>query len=89
RLVVMNVGRIEQIGTPFELYEKPGTEFVATFIGGANTLKGRTEGMVFVLADGTRLPLAYGATPCSVLAVRPERIAITAGGSGQSESDTC
>jgi putative spermidine/putrescine transport system ATP-binding protein len=89
RLVVMNVGRIEQIGTPFELYEKPGTEFVATFIGGANILKGRSEGMAFVLADGTRLPLAGGDTPCSVLAVRPERIAIAAGAASPAPSDTC
>ncbi len=33
RLVVLNAGRIEQIGTPIELYEKPATTFVATFIG--------------------------------------------------------
>ncbi|MDP9836560.1 sn-glycerol 3-phosphate transport system ATP-binding protein [Neorhizobium huautlense] len=33
RLVVLNAGRIEQVGTPIELYEKPATTFVATFIG--------------------------------------------------------
>ncbi|TRB05265.1 sn-glycerol-3-phosphate import ATP-binding protein UgpC [Agrobacterium tumefaciens] len=33
RLVVLNAGRIEQMGTPIELYEKPATTFVATFIG--------------------------------------------------------
>ncbi len=33
RLVVLNGGRIEQVGTPIELYEKPATTFVATFIG--------------------------------------------------------
>ncbi len=33
RLVVLNAGRIEQVGTPIELYEKPQTTFVATFIG--------------------------------------------------------
>jgi len=33
RLVVLNAGRIEQVGTPIELYERPATTFVATFIG--------------------------------------------------------
>ncbi len=81
RLVVMNVGRIEQIGTPFELYEKPETEFVATFIGGANVVRGKVDGTGFVLADGTVLPLARPvAKPITILAVRPERIAISPAG---------
>ena len=33
RVVVMNEGRIEQSGTPFEIYNKPKTSFVATFVG--------------------------------------------------------
>jgi sn-glycerol 3-phosphate transport system ATP-binding protein len=33
RLVVLNAGNIEQVGTPIELYEKPASTFVATFIG--------------------------------------------------------
>ena len=40
RIVVMNEGRIEQVGTPGEVYEKPATEFVAHFFGGANILRG-------------------------------------------------
>ena len=86
RLVVMNVGRIEQIGTPYELYEKPGTEFVATFIGGANVLRGTSEAGHFVLSDGTRLPLA--GAPCTAIAVRPERISI-AQGSAIATPDGC
>ena len=39
RIVVMNAGRIEQIGTPEEVYERPHSEFVARFIGGSNVLK--------------------------------------------------
>ncbi|HEV7844272.1 MAG TPA: ABC transporter ATP-binding protein, partial [Pyrinomonadaceae bacterium] len=40
RIAVINAGRIEQIGTPHEIYNKPETEFVATFLGAANLLLG-------------------------------------------------
>ena len=43
RLVVMNAGRIEQLGSPRELYEHPATRFVANFIGTSNVLTGRLE----------------------------------------------
>jgi spermidine/putrescine transport system ATP-binding protein len=43
RLVVMNAGRIEQLGSPRELYEHPATRFVANFIGMSNILTGRLE----------------------------------------------
>ena len=43
RLVVMNAGRIEQFGSPRELYEHPATRFVANFIGTSNILTGRLE----------------------------------------------
>jgi len=38
RVAVLNVGHIEQIGTPFEIYNHPATEYVATFLGAANVL---------------------------------------------------
>ena len=40
RIAVLNAGRLEQIGTPYEVYNKPETEHVATFLGAANLLKG-------------------------------------------------
>ena len=40
RIGILNAGRLEQIGTPFEVYNKPETEFVATFLGAANLLIG-------------------------------------------------
>jgi spermidine/putrescine transport system ATP-binding protein len=43
RLVVMNAGRIEQLGSPRELYERPATRFVANFIGTSNIVTGRLE----------------------------------------------
>ena len=40
RIAVINVGQIEQIGTPAEVYNNPATEYVATFLGAANILEG-------------------------------------------------
>ena len=47
RIAVLNAGRLEQIGTPDEVYNRPETEYVATFLGAANLLLGvATEGTV-------------------------------------------
>lgn len=51
RVAVLNAGRIEQIGTPFEVYTQPATEFVATFLGSANLLCGKIENGKFVSDD--------------------------------------
>ncbi len=40
RIAVLNEGRLEQIGTPYDVYNKPATEYVATFLGAANLLLG-------------------------------------------------
>ncbi len=54
RIVVMNAGRIEQIGAPLDLYDKPANTFVATFIGAPsmNLIEGRWEGGRFLGPDG-------------------------------------
>ncbi len=44
RVIVMNVGVIEQIGTPLEIYNRPRNRFVADFVGSANLIKGRVRG---------------------------------------------
>ena len=44
RIAVMNAGRVEQLGTPEELYERPATRFVADFIGTTNLLRGDGRG---------------------------------------------
>ena len=41
RILVMNGGQVEQVGTPYDVYNRPGNEFVATFLGAANVLLGR------------------------------------------------
>ena len=47
RIAVLNQGRLEQIGTPFDVYNKPETEYVATFLGAANLLLGTIRGQNF------------------------------------------
>jgi iron(III) transport system ATP-binding protein len=44
-IVVLRAGRVEQIGTPEEIYGRPQSEFVARFVGGANVLPGRFAGL--------------------------------------------
>lgn len=44
RVIVMNVGVIEQIGTPQEIYDRPRNRFVADFVGSANLIKGQVKG---------------------------------------------
>jgi iron(III) transport system ATP-binding protein len=88
RIVVMDKGRISQIGTPLELYRSPGNRFVAEFIGEANLLPARLEAMedghARVVIGPQRLtvdspPLPSGAV--TVLA-RPEAIKIRTQGDG-------
>ncbi len=88
RLVVMNEGRIEQLGSPREVYEQPRTRFVAGFIGTSNLLSGRVARVVggsalLDLGPGERVvvPLRGGAVPGQHLdlTVRPEKIDMTGG----------
>ena len=62
RLGVMNAGRIEQVGTPAEVYEQPATGFVAGFVGVSNVLSGDPAAAV------TGSPHAF--------TIRPEKIAM-------------
>ena len=86
KIVVMHAGRVEQIGTPLELYDNPANQFVAGFIGSPamNFLPGTVEDGGFRTADGTLWPLPP-ARPASgrpaVYGVRPEHLQL-AGPSG-------
>jgi sn-glycerol 3-phosphate transport system ATP-binding protein len=75
----MNAGRIEQIGTPEEVYLRPQTTFVAGFIGSPpmNLLEGRADGSRFTVG-GVTLPLPAAAPRASalLLGVRPEHLEI-------------
>ncbi len=70
-VVVMNKGRIEQAGTPREVFERPATEFVARFLGGHNVIA-TPDGSIAVRADRVRLIVASpaaGAPPARMTAV--------------------
>ncbi|MBO9578915.1 MAG: ABC transporter ATP-binding protein [Microbacteriaceae bacterium] len=81
RVAVMNAGRIEQIGTPEELYATPRTAFVADFVGLSNRVPGELAGGT-VTAYGTSFPLlGEGVADGPVLAfVRPEDVRFAAAG---------
>jgi len=87
RVVVMHDGRIEQIGRPLELYDRPMNLFVAGFIGSPtmNFIKGIAKSD-HVDAEGVRLPLPAGlATETGrpvVFGIRPEHLAVVAEGQG-------
>jgi len=81
-IAVMNGGRIEQLGPPAELYERPATPFVANFLGVSNLLVGTVEDARAVrLEDGTLVRAAVNGRTGQVSAgVRPEKITIGRGG---------
>ena len=94
RIAVMNHGRVEQVGTPEEIYEHPRTQFVASFIG-------RTNCLAAVVADGRSvrcngLPLsvaANGGIPAAgspvALSIRPQDILLTNDGYTLPAADGC
>jgi multiple sugar transport system ATP-binding protein len=81
-IVVMQDGRVKQMGAPLELYDRPANRFVAGFIGSPamNFFEGRIEGDRFVTVAGARLPLPAGAARANGAAVvygaRPEHLAL-------------
>ena len=87
RIAVMNAGKVEQIGTPTEIYDRPATVFVAGFIGQANLWHGRQTGRanrdyVEISVLGTTLRAKPGDTTietggAATLMVRPERVRVS------------
>lgn len=75
RLIVMNKGHIEQIGTPAQLYEEPENRFAAEFMGKTNLLEGtRIDATSFRTTDGAVLRAMQSASPdACCLSFRPER----------------
>jgi putative spermidine/putrescine transport system ATP-binding protein len=81
RIVVMSAGRIEQIGTPFEIYNAPQTSFVATFVGALNTLSATVSDprAGHVLIDQQKIQLGRVLDGCNIgdkinVALRPEAL---------------
>jgi spermidine/putrescine transport system ATP-binding protein len=88
RIAVMNSGRIEQLGTPTELYETPATAYVASFLGVSNLISGTVSGSDTVrLRRGPEVRVPSGAlngrTGEVAVGIRPEKIDL--GGGQQNE----
>ena len=87
RIALMNNGRIEQLGSAEELYERPASRFVAEFIGESNLVEGRlnldeANGWSLITAAGVRIPASPPATSASndghgLLVLRPEKISLS------------
>ncbi len=85
RVAVMNHGRIQQLGTPDEIYNDPANLFVAGFIGSPamNLVPGRIENGSFLTGDGMRLcPISSTAQDGLVLGIRPEDVKVVDAGQG-------
>lgn len=82
RIVVFREGAVEQIGTPQDLYDRPGTEFVATFLGDSNIFDGKMQGGIFTPTepyDGARFaPFLAVADGAVKVLVRPENLGVRA-----------
>ncbi len=76
RIVILNHGRIEQIGTPEEVYETPASAFVASFIGAPamNLLPARLAQGQVTLADDSVLPVSVAGAGDVLCGVRPEEL---------------
>jgi len=84
RIAVMHGGRIEQLGAPREIYERPATRFVAEFIGASAVLRGRATAADRVTLTGGETLRVLGLAGLRAgepveLAIRPERIRLTDG----------
>jgi putative spermidine/putrescine transport system ATP-binding protein len=89
RVVVMSEGRMEQVGTPFEIYNFPSTAFVASFVGTLNVLPGVVtdtgRGELTIAGQLVRIARGFeGNVGREVsVALRPEMVVLGAGGDGQ------
>jgi putative spermidine/putrescine transport system ATP-binding protein len=88
RIVVMQAGKIEQVGTPFEIYNRPATPFVASFIGNLNLLEAEVlapaAGLLRVAGQEVRAAGPITGSPVR-LALRPEMLSLEAGGPGANQ----
>jgi len=81
RVAILNHGRIEQIGTPVEVYDNPASAFVCGFVGEANRFEGRVEQGVFI-AGPIAAPAPNVADGPAVAFVRPHDLRLAEPGEG-------
>jgi multiple sugar transport system ATP-binding protein len=93
QIVVMHDGRIEQTGSPLELYDRPANRFVAGFIGSPsmNFIDGTQKDGALIAANGARLPVASAQAAndgrALVYGIRPEHLDLVEGGSDGFEAE--
>jgi iron(III) transport system ATP-binding protein len=93
RVALLNRGRLEQIGTPEEVYERPASHFVATFVGHSNLLSGvmTGDGRVALEGGSAELSVAHleGAPPGArvQISIRPHVIDLLPGGAGNGQAN--
>jgi iron(III) transport system ATP-binding protein len=80
-IAVMDAGRIEQLGTPQEVYDEPRSEFVARFLGGSNIIRGKALDATHVAFAGTTIeccgaPMVPGAD--AAVSVRQHEVQLSA-----------
>jgi iron(III) transport system ATP-binding protein len=89
-IVVMNEGRIEQVASPEEIYERPDSEFVARFIGGTNILRGRKTAAMTADCAGITLRCGEGALAASgeaIVSIRPHQISLASAGANSNGAE--
>ncbi|ANN65128.1 ABC transporter ATP-binding protein [Bordetella bronchialis] len=83
RMAIMHDGKVQQVGTPEALYEKPANLFVADFLGKMNFFRGGlADGGVFGTEKGTRIRVQGGPAGARHVGVRPERVRLSAEAGG-------
>jgi putative spermidine/putrescine transport system ATP-binding protein len=78
RVAVMHDGRVQQIGSADELYERPANPFVANFLGRMNFLAGHVDNGQFITAHGEKIAVNAAAPNANTLGIRPERLRLAA-----------
>jgi iron(III) transport system ATP-binding protein len=78
RIAILDHGRIQQVGRPVELYDRPATRFVANFLGTVNLIEGSIESGRFVAGEFA-LEGIDGAAGPACLSIRPQNISLGAG----------
>jgi iron(III) transport system ATP-binding protein len=82
RIAVLDQGRIQQVGTPVELYDHPASRFVASFLGTANMVDGEVKSDGQFVADGFILETPGAAAGRAAISIRPQDITIGPAGTG-------
>ena len=85
RVIVMNGGKIEQIGLPEDIFNRPVSRFVADFVGSANMIEGQVKGvnadgtMMFETKAGTYITAAAGKADATMMALRSSYVHLRGG----------